>query len=37
MEIIAISYVKKPLDVGGLLDAILKLEQFWLQLNTLSE
>jgi CheY-like chemotaxis protein len=31
------SYVKKPLDVGDFLDAILKIEQFWLQLNTLSE
>lgn len=30
------SYVKKPLDVSEFLDAILKIEEFWLELTTLS-
>lgn len=31
------SYVKKPLDIGEFLDAILKIEEFWLQLTTFSK
>jgi len=31
------SYIKKPLDVNEFLDAILKIEEFWLQLSTLSQ
>lgn len=31
------SYVKKPLDMEEFLDAILKIEAFWLQLSTLAE
>lgn len=31
------SYVKKPLDMDEFLEAILKIEAFWLQLSTLSE
>lgn len=31
------SYVKKPLHVEEFLEAILKIEQFWLQLSTLSK
>ena len=31
------SYVKKPLDMEEFLEAILKIEEFWLQLSTLSE
>lgn len=31
------SYVRKPLDIGEFLDAILKIEQFWLQLTTFSK
>jgi CheY-like chemotaxis protein len=31
------SYVKKPLNMSDFLDAILKIEQFWLQLTTLPE
>ena len=30
------SYVRKPLDMDDFLDAILKIEEFWLQLSTLS-
>jgi len=30
------SYVKKPLDMSEFLSAILKIEQFWLQLNSLA-
>jgi len=30
------SYVKKPLDMGEFLSAILKIEQFWLQLNSVA-
>ncbi len=30
------SYVKKPLDISDFLSAILKIEQFWLQLTSLS-
>ena len=30
------SYVKKPLDISEFLDAILKIEEFWLELTTLS-
>jgi CheY-like chemotaxis protein len=30
------SYVKKPLDIGEFLEAILKIEQFWLQLSSLA-
>ena len=30
------SYVKKPLEIKEFLDAILKIEEFWLQLTTLS-
>lgn len=29
------SYIKKPLDIGEFLRAILKIEEFWLQLTTL--
>ncbi|MCH8567836.1 MAG: response regulator [Balneolales bacterium] len=31
------SYVKKPLDMDEFLDAILKIENFWLQLSTLAD
>lgn len=31
------SYVKKPLDIGEFMDAILKIEEFWLQLTTFSK
>ncbi|UAM97524.1 response regulator [Polaribacter litorisediminis] len=31
------SYVKKPLDMNEFLEAILKIEAFWIQLSTLSE
>lgn len=31
------SYVKKPLDMEEFLDAILKIEEFWLQLSTLAD
>ncbi|MEX0998277.1 MAG: response regulator [Flavobacteriaceae bacterium] len=31
------SYVKKPLDMDEFLEAILKIEAFWLQLSTLAE
>lgn len=31
------SYVKKPLDMGEFLEAILKIEDFWLQLTTLAD
>lgn len=31
------SYVKKPLDMEEFLQAILKIEQFWLQLSTLAD
>lgn len=30
------SYVKKPLDISEFLSSILKIEEFWLQLTTLS-
>jgi CheY-like chemotaxis protein len=30
------SYVKKPLDIAEFLNAVLKIEEFWLQLTTLS-
>ena len=30
------SYVKKPLDISDFLSAILKIEEFWLQLTSLS-
>ena len=30
------SYIKKPLDVDDFLKAVLKIEEFWLQLSTLS-
>jgi len=31
------SYVKKPLDMDDFLEAILKIEEFWLQLTLLSD
>jgi len=31
------SYIKKPLDMEEFLEAILKIEEFWLQLSTLSD
>ncbi|MEX0684991.1 MAG: response regulator [Balneolales bacterium] len=31
------SYVKKPLDMDDFMEAILKIEEFWLQLTTLAE
>lgn len=31
------SYVKKPLDMGEFLEAVLKIEEFWLQLSTLPD
>lgn len=31
------SYVKKPLDIDEFLSAILKIEEFWLQLTTFSK
>jgi len=31
------SYVKKPLEMADFLESILKIEEFWLQLSTLSE
>lgn len=31
------SYVKKPLDMDEFLEAILKIEDFWLQLSTLAD
>jgi CheY-like chemotaxis protein len=31
------SYVKKPLDMDEFLEAILKIEEFWLQLSTLAK
>jgi len=31
------SYVKKPLDMDEFLEAILKIEDFWLQLSTLPD
>ena len=31
------SYVKKPLDISEFLSAILKIEEFWLQLTTFSK
>jgi CheY-like chemotaxis protein len=31
------SYVKKPLDMEEFLGAILKIEEFWLQLSTLAD
>ncbi len=30
------SYIKKPLEIEDFLNAILKIEEFWLQLTTLS-
>jgi CheY-like chemotaxis protein len=31
------SYVQKPLDIKEFLDAILKIEKFWLQLTTFAK
>lgn len=31
------SYIKKPLEIEEFMDAILKIEEFWLQLSILSE
>jgi len=31
------SYINKPLDMDDFLDAILKIEAFWLQLSTLAD
>jgi len=31
------SYIKKPLDISEFMEAILKIEDFWLKLTTLSE
>jgi len=31
------SYIKKPLEMSGFLKAILKIEEFWLELTTLSK
>ncbi|MEX1010644.1 MAG: response regulator [Balneolaceae bacterium] len=31
------SYVKKPLEIDDFLDAILKIEEFWLQLSIFTE
>lgn len=31
------SYIKKPLEMSGFLEAILKIEEFWLELTTLSK
>ena len=31
------SYVKKPLNIDEFLSAILKIEEFWLQLTTFSK
>jgi CheY-like chemotaxis protein len=31
------SYIKKPLEMEEFMDAILKIEEFWLQLSVLSE
>lgn len=31
------SYIKKPLDMDEFLKSILKIEEFWLQLSTLSD
>jgi hypothetical protein len=31
------SYVKKPLEMGEFLEAILKIEDFWLNLSTLAD
>lgn len=31
------SYVKKPLDISEFLNAILKIEEFWLELTTFSK
>jgi len=31
------SYVKKPLDISDFLAAIIKIEQFWLELTSLSD
>ncbi|NHE55766.1 response regulator [Cyclobacterium plantarum] len=31
------SYVKKPLNMADFLEAILKIEEFWLQLSTLAK
>jgi len=30
------SYIKKPLEISEFLSAVLKIEEFWLQLTTLS-
>lgn len=30
-------YVKKPLDMNDFLNAILKIEQFWIQINSLAD
>jgi CheY-like chemotaxis protein len=31
------SYVKKPISIDEFMEAILKIEEFWLQLSTLSK
>ena len=31
------SYVKKPINMDDFLNAILKIEQFWLQLSSLTK
>lgn len=31
------SYVKKPIDMGEFLEAVLKIEEFWLHLSTLAQ
>ena len=31
------SYITKPIEIQDFLDAILKIEEFWLQLTTLSD
>lgn len=31
------SYIKKPLDIGEFLKAVVKIEEFWLQLSLLSK
>lgn len=31
------SYIKKPLEISDFIDAVIKIEEFWLELTTLSE
>jgi AmiR/NasT family two-component response regulator len=31
------SYIKKPLDIDEFMSAILKIEEFWLQLTTFAK